>query len=245
MKVSSDHPFSPGQPGVSAVRGEPGEPGWPGRPAPPPETPIPPRPPQWPGMPQPGAPVIAPGRAWTDSGDWQTRLNERLLEKRVIIAHGHLDDQAATTLCAQLLTLDADSADRTAPIRLHLQNLSAELPAALTVMDALDAVGVPVHAYAAGQISGTALGVLASAGRRIAYPNAGFVLIEPETTAEGTSAELAARQRQVERMLDALYIRLADVTGREVDEIRDDAKRGRFLSAAEAVDYGLVQEVTH
>jgi ATP-dependent Clp protease, protease subunit len=239
MKAASEYPLP--RHGVPAAQG----PRRPGQPGPPPEIPAPPR---WPDMPRPetrpGEPVIAPGRAWTDSADWQTRMNERLLEKRVIMAHGHLDDTAATTLCAQLLTLDADSPDRSAPIRLHLQNLTADLPAALTVMDALDAVGVPVHSYAAGQISGSALGVLVSAGRRAASPNAGFVLVEPQTAAEGTAAELAARTRQVEGMLDALYFRLADVTGREVDEIRGDARRGRFLSATEAVGYGLVHEVT-
>ncbi len=159
------------------------------------------------------------------------------------MAHGHLDETAATLLCAQLLTLDADSPDRTAPILLHLQSLSADLQAALTVMDALDAVGVPVHAFARGHLSGPALGALAAADRRLAYPNAGFLLVEPEAGFEGTAADLASRQRQFATMLDALYFRLADVTGREVDEIRDDARRRRFLTAGEAVTYGLVQEV--
>ena len=111
-------------------------------------------------------------------------------------------------------------------------------------MDALDAVGVPVHAFAGGHLSGPALGVFAAADRRVAYPNAGFLLAEPEAGFEGTAADLASRQRQFDTMLDALYFRLADVTGREVDDIRDDARRHRFLSAAEAVSYGLVQEVT-
>ncbi len=221
MEASSRYPFSPERPG------------WPGQPPAP-----------KPGAPKPGAqPLVAPGLSWIDPRDWQSRLNERLLDQRVLIAHGHLDDQAATVLCAQLLTLDADSADRSAPIRLHLQNLSADLTAALTAMDALDAVGVPVHAFASGQLSGPAVGVLISAGRRIAYPNAGFLLREPDSGFEGTAAELATRQRQVETMLDALYFRLADVTGREVDELRADARRGRFLSADEAVGYGLIQEV--
>jgi ATP-dependent Clp protease protease subunit len=188
-------------------------------------------------------PMIAPGHAWTDSGDWLSRLNERLLERRVVMAHGHLDERAATVLCAQLLTLDADSTDRSAPIRLHLQNLDADLAAALTVVDALDAVGVPVHAFASGNISGPALGLFAAAGRRVAYANAGFVLTEPTSAFEGTAAELAVRQQSLAMLADALYFRLSDVTGREVDEIRDDAHRGRFLSAAEAVHYGLVQEV--
>ncbi|HUK72936.1 MAG TPA: ATP-dependent Clp protease proteolytic subunit [Streptosporangiaceae bacterium] len=242
---AAGYPFPPEVPGVP---GTPSTPRWPGHPAPPPGTPLPPRYPPHPRSPSPRprqepSPLVTPGRAWIDSGDWQSRLNERLLEQRVVMAHGHLDDTAATVLCAQLLTLDAESTDRTAPIRLHMQGLSADLAAALTVMDALDAVGVPVHAIARGHLSGPALGVLAAAGRRVGYPNSGFLLAEPEAAFEGTSADLVSRQRQFETMLDALYFRLADVTCREVDEIRDDARRGRFLTADEAVAYGLLQEV--
>lgn len=168
------------------------------------------------------------------------RVYERLLERRVVMAPGYLDDRAATVLCAQLLTLDA-SGDQ--PIRLQLQSLDAELPAALTVMDAMDTVGVPVHAYAGGQLTGPALGVLAAAHRRLAYPSAGFHLTEPRASYDGTADELSASGRQLDSMLDALYERLAEVTGREVDEIRADARTGRFLTAAEAVSYRLVDAV--
>ncbi len=233
----SSPPEWPRQPGT------PEEPGWPGRPGPHPGTPFPPR---YPPHPQPSpqpSPLVAPARTWSGSADWQSRLGERLLEQRVVMVHGHLDETAATLPSAQLLTMDADSSDRTAPIRLHLQSLSADLQAALTVMDAIDAVGVPMHAFARGHLSGPALGVLAAAGRRVAYPNAGFLLAEPEAGFEGTAADLASRQRQFDSMLDVLYFRLADVTGREVDDIRDDARRGLFLTADEALGYGLVHEV--
>lgn len=234
MTASAEYPFPPEWPGHP----EPDEPRWPGRPIP--GTPRPRRSPGPPPSPQPSPP---PGRAWIDQGDWQGRLRERLLEQRVVMAHGHLDDAMATLLCAQLLTLDADSADRAAPIRLHLQSLTADLQAALTVMDAIDTVGVPLHAFARGHLTGPAVGVFAAAGRRIAYPNAGFLLSEPQTTFEGTAADLATGQRRLEAMLDSLYFRLAEVTGHEVDEIRDDTRRGRFLSADDAVAYGLVHEV--
>jgi len=227
----------PGGPSRSA------EPRWPGGPLQPGE-------PRWPGEPRrPGTPFtpgvppaqdpVPPTRVWLDpNADWKGRLYERLLEKRIVLASGILDDDAAARFSAQLLTLDAEG-DK--PIRLELQNLRAELPAALTVMGILDVLRVPVHACVSGEISGPGLGVLASCPRRSGYPNASFVLAEPKLRFGGTVTSITAREQQVIRMLDTLYFRLAEVTGREVDQIRDDARRGRSLTTAQAIGYGLIQ----
>jgi ATP-dependent protease ClpP protease subunit len=83
--------------------------------------------------------------------------------------------------------------------------------------------------------------VLASCPRRSGYPNASFVLTEPRLHLGGTVTAVTAREQQMTRMLDTLYFRLADVTGREVDEIRDDARRGRALTTGQAIGYGLIQ----
>jgi ATP-dependent protease ClpP protease subunit len=176
---------------------------------------------------------------WLDpNADWQGRLYERLLEKRIVLASGILDDDAAARLSAQLFTLDAEGDE---PIRLELQNLRAELPAALTVMGILDVLRVAVHACVSGEISGPGLGVLASCPRRSGYPNATFVLAEPRLQFGGTVTSLTGREQQVTRMLDTLYFRLAEVTGREVDQIRDDSRRRRSLTTAQAIGYGLIQ----
>ena len=160
------------------------------------------------------------------------------MERRIVMAHGHLGDDEATRLCAQLLTLDAEGDE---PIRFELQNLDADLPAALTVMGVLDVMGVTVRARAAGQITGAAaLGVLAACGERDAYPNAMFALSEPMMKFDGTPVAIAAREEQTRRMLDSLYFRLAEVTGREVDEIRDGVRARRVLTVAEAQGHGLV-----
>jgi ATP-dependent Clp protease, protease subunit len=156
-----------------------------------------------------------------------------------VLAAGVLDDDAATRLSAQLLTLDAEGEG---PIRLELQNLRAELPAALTVMGVLDVVRASVHAFASGETGGAALGVLASCPRRAAYPNASFTLSEPKLQFGGTATALAAREQQARRMVDSLFYRIADVTGRPADEIREDARRCRTLTTAEAIGYGLITE---
>jgi len=220
----------------------PGEPGWPGqplvpgRPLVPGQPPVPDRPSTPPH--EPGR-VSEPVRVWLDpEAEWRSRLYQGLLEKRIVLASGVLDDDAAARLSAQLLTLDAEGQQ---PIRLELQNLRAELPATLTVMGILDVLHVPVHACVSGEISGPALGVLASCPRRTGYPNASFLLTEPRLQFGGTVTALTARQQQLTRMLDTLYYRLAEVTGREVDEIRDDARRGCSLTTAQAIGYGLIQ----
>jgi ATP-dependent Clp protease protease subunit len=126
------------------------------------------------------------------------------------MAHGRLDDEAATRLSAQLLTLDAENMQ---PIRLELQGLDAELPAALSLMGVLDVVRAPVSAYVGGRISGPALGVLAAADHRYTYPSALFILCEPRMQFDGT------------------------VT----DELQADFEHQRVLTAGQAIDYGLVQ----
>ncbi len=216
-------PFPPWQP-------QPGQP--PERPGPFPWRPVP--------APEPSRqnPAMQPTRVWLDPGGWPAPLYERLLARRIVMAHGYLDGEAATRLCAQLLTLDAEG---TGPIRLELQNLDAELPAVLSVMGVLDVVRGVVSAYAGGRIHGPALGILAASRHRWAYPNALFVLSEPQVSFEGTVTAIAAREEQARAMLDELFARIAVITGREVDQVREDARRDRLFSVAEAIAYGLVE----
>ena len=251
--LSADVPLPPER--------SPWQPPWQPSPAPspvPPVIPVPPSPvppvipvPPSPVPPATPVPLYTPvrnlpdpsGRPGQPAAPWRAEPREgqgiydRLLARRIVMAHGQLDDEAATRLCAQLLTLDAEGDE---PIRFELQNLGAGLSAALTVMGVLDVVGVPVQARAAGQISGPALGVLAACGQRCAYPNAVFVLSEPTVEFDGTMMAITAREEQIRTMLDALYSRLAEVTGREVDEIRGDARAHRILTAGEAQRYRLL-----
>ncbi|HUZ36373.1 MAG TPA: hypothetical protein VMV17_08590, partial [Streptosporangiaceae bacterium] len=118
--------FPPGQGGSVPPRAGGS---FPPRPPFPPWQPGPPeRPAQPPGPARPGPnPALQPTRVWPDQGEWPGRLYERLLNQRIVMAHGCLDGESATRLCAQLLTLDAEGEG---PIRLELQNLDADLPAA-------------------------------------------------------------------------------------------------------------------
>lgn len=223
--VPPGQPGEPGQPRWPVPPGWPARPGWPGRPG-------------WPDRPGAPEPVTAPAKVWLNPVGWPAAIYDRLLEQRIVMASGLLDGEGATRLSAQLLTLDAEGDD---PIRLELQSLSADLSAALTIMGVIDVVGAPVRARAGGRVGGPALGVLAVCDDRRAYPSAVFALAEPRLDFDGRASELAAREEQLRSMLDTLYLRLADVTGREVDQIRADSRQERLLTVDQAIDYGLIQ----
>ena len=203
----------------------------------------------WPGRPFPGQPPFPgrpgpepaqPARVWIDPhAGWQDRLFERLLEQRIVLASGVLDDAAATRLSAQLLTLDAEG---DGPVRLELQNLQADLPAALTLMGVLDVMRAEIHAFASGETGGAALGLLASCPRRLAYPNASFTLSEPKLRFGGTVSAVSSYEQQAGRMIDSLFYRIAEAAGRDAEDVREDARRGRVLTVAEAIGYGLIHD---
>jgi ATP-dependent Clp protease protease subunit len=183
----------------------------------------------WP--PSPGEAAGSEHRAW---------LYRQLLDRRIVLAQGTLDDELATVLCAQLLTLDAEGEE---PIQLHLNTPDGEVGAALTVLDALDVLQTSVHALAVGSVGGPCLGVLVAADERRAYPHASFHLSEPRTKAEGSATEMSAHEAQHRRLAEDLYERIARATGHEVEQVRADARKGRYLTAAEAEEYGLIDQV--
>lgn len=174
----------------------------------------------------------------SDRGEW---LYRQLLDRRIVLAQGRLDDDLATRLCAQLLTLDAEGDGE---IQLHLNTPDGEVGAALTVLDALDVLRVPVHAVATGAVGGPCLALLVAARKRSSYPHATLHLSEPRTTVDGTASQVAAHEAQHRRLVDDLFARIAEVTGRTVEQVRADARAGRYLSADEALGYGLVERVT-
>jgi ATP-dependent Clp protease, protease subunit len=167
-------------------------------------------------------------------------LRSRLLDQRVVLLHGPLDDRSVTRVSAELMTLDADG---DGSVTLRLDCGEAGLAPALTLMDVIEVMGVPVHVLCLGQVGAGAIGVVAVCAHRSAMPSTRFSLCEPTTRHEAHVrnvsqwAELSARERR--RFCE----RLGVATGRSVAAVEEDLARGRFLSAAEAVGYGIIDEL--
>jgi ATP-dependent Clp protease, protease subunit len=168
-------------------------------------------------------------------------LAERLFDRRIVVLHGPLTGPSASQTAAALLTLDSMGPE---PVQLHLAAPDGELPAAFAVVDAVDAMSAPLHAVVTAEVGGAALAVLAAAGRRLAYRHARFRLAEPRAAAvSGTADEVAAAAGQYLRELEELVVRLADVTGQSRSRVEDDLSAGRLLTAEQAKEYGLVDEI--
>ena len=182
----------------------------------------------WPGMPAPGPSM--PG--------W---LEERLFDQRIVMIRGQLGPQDATGVAAALLTLDAAGP---APVQLHVASSGGELIAAHAIIDVIDAMTAPVHAVVTSEAGGAVLAVLAAAEQRSAYKHARFKLAEPRAAGvTGTADEVAAAAGQHLRELEEMVLRLVEVTGQTRSRIEDDLAAGRVMSAAEALEYGLIGEI--
>jgi len=172
--------------------------------------------------------------------EWSRTLAERLFEQRVVVVHGPLDDLTVTRAAAELMTLDADG---DAAVTLRLDSAEGSLALALTLMDVIELLGVPIRALALGQVAGAAVGVLAMCSHRAAMPSTRFVLREPRTQMEATARDVSQWARLQADERQRFCERLATAVGQSPEVVGEDMRRGLFMSADEALRYGLVDEV--
>jgi len=172
-----------------------------------------------------------------DPAEWVRR---QLLERRVVGLFGPVDDRCATECAAALMTLDAtgDSA-----VELQIDSADGSVDAAMALMDVIDLLGVPVHAWCTGRAGGPAVGVLAVCGQRVASPHARIQLTEPQVHFDGDARSVHMQAEEHLRRWATFCRRLSDATGTALQRVCDDTARGRFLSAGEAVDYGILDSV--
>jgi ATP-dependent Clp protease protease subunit len=203
----------------------------------------PPWPPEVPPLrpPEPPAPKpILPSWLEPDPFRLDRDVSDRLLEQRVIVLGGRLDDSVANRVTAQLLLLGARD-DR--PIELHLACTDADLEPSLALAGAVDLVEAPVHAIVRGTLRGPAVAVLCAAQQRAAHRHTMFILLLPQFSGDGTAAELAALADQHERQVARLRDLIVRATGRARQDVAADLDAGRVLDADEAREYGLVSRL--
>ncbi|MHB1930609.1 MAG: ATP-dependent Clp protease proteolytic subunit, partial [Acidimicrobiales bacterium] len=174
---------------------------------------------------------------------WQPdhrNVEEALLARRILQLRGPLDETVAGDLCSRLMFLDGSGDDA---VTLYVDSPGGPIHAALTVVDTMELLGVPVDTICVGRSEGPAVAVVAAGRRRRAAAHARFRLSEPAVSADGRAAQLQAWAEHHAEQSARLACVLARTTGRPQEHVEADLAAGRWLDSAGAVAYGIVDEV--
>jgi ATP-dependent Clp protease, protease subunit len=179
----------------------------------------------------------------TARGERSFDIYSRLLGERIVFVAQPMDDELANLVVAQLMHLESDDPEK--DVHLYVNSPGGSLSAALAIYDAMRFIGPDVATTCFGiAMSGASLILAGGAdGKRAALPNARILIHQPSSGFQGQSTDIEIHAREVlelRRRTEEIYARH---TGQTLEQLHDDMERDRFFSAAEAVDYGLVDRV--
>ena len=170
-------------------------------------------------------------------------IYSRLLKDRIIFLQGKIDDDSANLIVAQMLFLQFD--DPKADINLYINSPGGSVTAGLSIYDTMQFVTCDVATYCIGQCAsmGAVLLCAGTKGKRNVLPHARVMIHQPLAGTEGTTTEILIHAKEFIRLKRDLNDILVRHTGRGLDEIERDTDRDKFMSAREALEYGIVDHV--
>ena len=179
----------------------------------------------------------------TGRGERAFDIYSLLLRNRIIMLGTPINDQIANLIVAQLLYLDNDDPSR--PITMYINSPGGQVYSGMAIYDTMQQVRSPVATYAVGFTAsfGTILLTAGEKGMRFALPNATIHLHQPLGGAQGQATDIAIQAKEILRLRTTLNQILSHHTGQTVETIAKDTDRDMYMSAKEAQEYGLVDEV--
>jgi ATP-dependent Clp protease protease subunit len=170
-------------------------------------------------------------------------IYSRLLRDRIVFLQGQVDDDSAGLVMAQILYLQAE--DPKADIHLYVNSPGGSVTAGMGIYDTMQYVSCDVATYCIGQAAsmGAMLLTAGAKGKRFALPNARIMIHQPLAGMEGTATDLDIHAKEVLKVKKRMNQIMQKHTGRSIDEIERDTDRDRFMSADEAREYGLIDNV--
>jgi len=179
----------------------------------------------------------------TSRGERSFDIYSRLLKERIIFLGTPIDDGVANVVMAQLLHLESEDPDR--DISIYINSPGGSFTALTAIYDTMQFVKPEIQTICMGQAASAAAVLLAAGtpGKRLALEHARVLIHQPSGGGEGQSSDIEIQAREILRMRDLLEQMLSDHSGRAVEDIRKDIERDKILTAREAVEYGLIDEV--
>ena len=179
----------------------------------------------------------------TGHGERGYDIYSRRLKDRIILLGTPIDDEVANLVIAQLLFLQAE--DPKKDIDLYINSPGGSVTAGLAIYDTMQILSCDVKTYCLGQCAsmGAVLLAAGTAGKRYALPNSRIMIHQPWGGAQGTAADISIQAQEILRLRSMLNGILSRHTGQTLKKIERDTERDCFMSAEEAVAYGLVDQV--
>ena len=179
----------------------------------------------------------------TSQGERAFDIYSRLLKDRIVLLGTPIDDAVANLVIAQLLFLQAE--DPKKDIELYINSPGGSVTAGLAIYDTMQILSCDVKTYCLGQCAsmGAVLLAAGAAGKRFALPNSRIMIHQPWGGAQGTAADIDIQAKEILRLKEMLNGILAGHCKQTMKKICKDTERDFFMSAAEAVEYGLVDHV--
>ena len=194
---------------------------------------------------KPGSATIYPPYVIERSsrGEKSYDVFSRLLMDRIVFLGAPINDDVANVVIAQLLFLDADNPDR--DIFLYINSPGGVISSGMAIYDTMQFLRAPVNTICMGMAAsmGSFLLSAGSRGKRRALPHARIMLHQPSAGYQGTAADIEIQAKEVIYLRDQLNSLFAEHTGKTVQQIKKDIDRDRFMSADEAKEYGLIDDV--
>ena len=179
----------------------------------------------------------------TGIGERSYDIYSRLLKDRIIFIDGEINDLTADLVVAQLLFLESQDPER--DISIYINTPGGSVTAGLAVYDTIQYIKPDVQTIAMGQASsmGALLLACGASGKRMALPSARILIHQPWGGAQGQAIDIGIQAKEIVRLKQLLIKYFAIHTGKKETEIASDLERDNFMSADEAVKYGLVDKI--
>ena len=179
----------------------------------------------------------------TSRGERSYDIYSRLLKDRIIILGGSIDDNVANSIVAQMLFLESEDPDK--DIYLYINSPGGVVTAGLAIYDTMQYIKPDVSTICIGQAAsmGSLLLTAGAKGKRFALPLARIMIHQPLGGAQGQSTDIQIQAREIQRLRDVGNSILVKHTGQTLEKIVADTERDNFMTAEEAMAYGLIDEV--
>ena len=179
----------------------------------------------------------------TSRGERAYDIYSRLLKDRIIMLSGEVNDQMANSVIAQLLFLDAQDSEK--DIYLYINSPGGVITSGLAMLDTMNFIKSDVQTIAIGMAASMASVLLAGGtkGKRFALPNSTILIHQPSGGAQGQQTEIEIAAEEILKTRKKMNQILADATGQTVEQIKKDTERDHYMSAHEAKDYGLIDDI--